>query len=153
MDQSQVTLSQALRNSEPVRPSGDRQQHQQQPRDDSAWRISVYSTLGPARSSEPAFGTMYSKNEELSSPTGPQHMRLVIKKESALGEKTSDYKGQYRVRDVCMRGMLLNCDAPANGLWSLLLPIIEMAGHPAAVAAHGRCHCAHHDQRTKGARR
>lgn len=152
MDQSQITLSQALRNSEPVRPSGDRQQ--QQPRDDSAWRISVLSTLGPARSSEPAFGTMYSKSEEPLSPTGPQHnMRLVIKKESALGEKTSDYKGQYRVRDVCMRGMLSNCDAPAHGLWLLLLPNIEMAGHPAAVAAYGRCHCAHHDQCAKDARR
>lgn len=96
MDQSQVTISQAMR------PSSDPQAaQQQQPRDDSTWRISVLSTLGPARSSEAAFGTMFSNNQAPSSPTGPQHnMRLVIKKEGALGEKTSDYKGQYRVRNV-----------------------------------------------------
>lgn len=94
-----------------------------EPRDDSAWRISVLSGLGPARSSEPAFGTMYSNNQEPPTPKEPQNMRLIIKKEGGAEETGASYKGQYRVRSflyICVSvvyATLFSMDGVVQMVW------------------------------------
>ncbi|TYZ62092.1 hypothetical protein PybrP1_000904 [[Pythium] brassicae (nom. inval.)] len=92
MDTSQVTLSQAMRASEPALSLSS----YPGPRADSAWRISALPTPNPlaaGRSSEPAFGTYYSNNAEPPSPKEPQMMRLIAKK---AGDDAAQYRGQYR---------------------------------------------------------
>lgn len=88
---SQVTLSQAMRASEPtVSFTGQRP--------DSAWRISALPTPNPlaaGRASEKALGTLFSNNASSPLPKEPHNMRLIAKK---AGDDAARYRGQYRVR-------------------------------------------------------